>query len=115
MNEKYRDLRLLVEGYRGCLNNAAKENQLDIIIATIKSATKKHQTVQSWESRKGKEYPQDAPVWYRTYKSCRWRFALRYEAQHIRKHDRGMKTEELEFVELVADESGTPPADWSEK
>lgn len=75
----------------------------------------KHESVQSWEKRNGNTWPQDAPVWYRTYKSCRWRFALRYEAQHVRKHDRGRKTEVLEFVELIADDSGTPPADWSEK
>lgn len=75
----------------------------------------KWETVQSWEERYGKEWPQDAPVWYRTYKSCRWRFALRYEAQHVRKHDTGKKSEPLEFIELIADESGTPTADWREQ
>lgn len=75
----------------------------------------KWETVRSWEYRNEKIWPQDAPVWYRTYKSCRWRFALRYEAQHVRKHDRGKKTELLEFIELIADDSGTPPADWREK
>jgi hypothetical protein len=62
MSEKLRDIRLLVEGYSGCMNDAAKENQLKIIIA-VANTEPKHETVEEWEKRTGEIYPDDGPVW----------------------------------------------------
>ena len=84
---------------------------MDKLIEAIEKKNKGFETVEQWEARTGKKYPDDGPVWKNyviinrkeeenSHVKFNWRLAL---YKHI---------DNSEDLCVVANENGKPPDDW---